>query len=146
MSSHTPPGWPEGVPPHGVPDWEKAATNWLLDLCPPDYRGYPALRKHALALAWLAGSPNMVFSTILFLATALGLGLGNGAVFKLVAQYFPKNTGLVTGIAGCAGGLGGFFPPLLLGFVKDATGSYALGFVLLFSAIALARRGRYKKT
>lgn len=54
MSSHTPPGWPEGVPPHGVPDWEKAATNWLLDLCPPDYRGYPALRKHALALAWLA--------------------------------------------------------------------------------------------
>ncbi len=94
----------------------------------------------ALALAWLAGSPNMVFSTILFLATALGLGLGNGAVFKLVAQYFPKNTGLVTGIAGCAGGLGGFFPPLLLGFVKDATGSYALGFVLLalFAFLCLA--------
>jgi NNP family nitrate/nitrite transporter-like MFS transporter len=94
----------------------------------------------ALALAWVAGSPNMVFSTILFLATALGLGLGNGAVFKLVAQYFPKNTGLVTGIAGCAGGLGGFFPPLLLGFVKDATGSYALGFVLLavFAFLCLA--------
>jgi NNP family nitrate/nitrite transporter-like MFS transporter len=94
----------------------------------------------ALALAWVAGSPNMVLSTILFLATALGLGLGNGAVFKLVAQYFPKNTGLVTGIAGCAGGLGGFFPPLLLGFVKDATGSYALGFVLLalFAFLCLA--------
>jgi NNP family nitrate/nitrite transporter-like MFS transporter len=94
----------------------------------------------ALALAWVAGSPNMVLSTILFLATALGLGLGNGAVFKLVAQYFPKNTGLVTGIAGCAGGLGGFFPPLLLGFVKDATGSYALGFVLLalFALLCLA--------
>ena len=94
----------------------------------------------ALALAWVAGSPNMVFSTILFLSTALGLGLGNGAVFKMVAQYFPKNTGLVTGIAGCAGGLGGFFPPLLLGFVKDATGSYALGFVLLalFAFLCLA--------
>ncbi len=92
-----------------------------------------------LALAWLAGNPEIVLGTLLFLVTALGLGLGNGAVFKLVAQYFPKNTGLVTGIAGCAGGLGGFFPPLLLGLVKDATGSYALGFVLLagFAAVCL---------
>jgi len=49
----------------------------------------------------------------------------------MVPQYFPRNTGLVTGIVGCAGGLGGFFPPLLLGVVKDATGTYALGFVLL---------------
>ena len=92
-----------------------------------------------LALAWLAGNPDLLLGTILFLATALGLGLGNGAVFKLVAQYFPKNTGLVTGIAGCAGGLGGFFPPLLLGLVRDATGSYALGFVLLagFAVVCL---------
>jgi NNP family nitrate/nitrite transporter-like MFS transporter len=48
-----------------------------------------------------------------------------------VAQYYPKNTGLVTGIVGCAGGLGGFFPPLVLGYVKDATQTYALGFVFL---------------
>jgi NNP family nitrate/nitrite transporter-like MFS transporter len=85
----------------------------------------------ALALAWLAGSPDMTVATILILTTAAGLGLGNGAVFKMVPQYFPKNTGFVTGIVGCAGGLGGFFPPLLLGVVKDATGTYALGFVLL---------------
>jgi MFS transporter, NNP family, nitrate/nitrite transporter len=85
----------------------------------------------ALGLAWLASNPDLLLATFLFLFTALGLGLGNGAVFKLVAQYFPKNTGLITGIAGCAGGLGGFFPPLLLGFVRDATGTYALGFILL---------------
>ncbi len=90
----------------------------------------------ALALAWLAGSPDMALATVLILTTAAGLGLGNGAVFKMVPQYFPKNTGLVTGIVGCAGGLGGFFPPLLLGLVKDATGTYALGFVLL-AAFAL---------
>ncbi len=94
----------------------------------------------ALGLAWLAGSPDILLATVLFLATALGLGLGNGAIFKLVAQYFPKNTGLITAIAGCAGGLGGFFPPLLLGFVRDATGTYALGFVLLavFAVACLA--------
>lgn len=94
----------------------------------------------ALGLAWLAGSPDMLLATLLILTTAVGLGLGNGAVFKLVPQYFPKNTGLVTGIVGCAGGLGGFFPPLVLGMVKDATGTYALGFVLLtvFALVCLA--------
>lgn len=95
----------------------------------------------ALGLAWLAsGTPELLLATILFLATAVGLGLGNGAVFKLVAQYFPKNTGLITGIAGCAGGLGGFFPPLVLGMVKDSTGNYALGFILLgvLAAVCLA--------
>jgi NNP family nitrate/nitrite transporter-like MFS transporter len=91
----------------------------------------------ALALAWLAGNPDIVLATILFLITAAGLGLGNGAVFKLVAQYYPKNTGLVTGIVGCAGGLGGFFPPLVLGFVKDTTHSYALGFVFLAIVAAI---------
>jgi MFS transporter, NNP family, nitrate/nitrite transporter len=94
----------------------------------------------ALAQAWQATGPNIVIATALFLFTATGLGLGNGAVFKLVAQYFPKNTGLITGIAGCAGGLGGFFPPLIMGQVRDNTGSYALGFILLavFALICLA--------
>lgn len=94
----------------------------------------------ALVLAWQAGGPNIVIATALFLFTAVGLGLGNGAVFKLVAQYFPRNTGLVTGIVGCAGGLGGFFPPLVMGLVRDNTGSYALGFVFLagFAFICLA--------
>lgn len=93
----------------------------------------------ALALAWISGAPTIPIATILFLITAVGLGLGNGAVFKLVAQNFPRSTGLVTGIAGCAGGLGGFFPPLAMGLVKDATGSYAFGFVLLaaFAAACL---------
>jgi NNP family nitrate/nitrite transporter-like MFS transporter len=103
----------------------------------------------ALVLAWLALSPDLVLATIFFLGTAAGLGLGNGAIFKLVAEYFPKNTGLVTGIVGCAGGLGGFFPPLLLGAVKGATGTYAIGFILLavVAVMCLAlllgmRRGR----
>ena len=65
------------------------------------------------------------------LGTAVLLGIGNGAVFKLVAEYYPGKTGAVTGVVGAAGGLGGFFPPLVLGVVRDATGSYAVGFVLL---------------
>ena len=78
--------------------------------------------------------------TIGALGCAAALGLGNGAVFKLVPQYFPKETGTVTGLVGAFGGLGGFFPPIELGLVKDATGSYTIGFALLaaFSILCLA--------
>lgn len=78
--------------------------------------------------------------TIGALGCAAALGLGNGAVFKLVPQYFPKETGTVTGLVGAFGGLGGFFPPLELGLVKDATGSFTIGFILLsvFALICLA--------
>ncbi len=81
----------------------------------------------ALLLAWQSMIP--------FTAGALGcaalLGLGNGAVFKLVPQYFKKDTGTVTGLVGAIGGLGGFFPPLLLGAFADTVGVAWPGFVLL---------------
>jgi NNP family nitrate/nitrite transporter-like MFS transporter len=79
----------------------------------------------------LAFGPGIGAITAAFLVSAAMLGLGNGAVFKLVAQYFPRQAGVVTGVVGAAGGLGGFFPPLLMGFVRDATGAYAIGFMLL---------------
>ena len=50
-----PAGWPADVRPPGAPGWEKTAVSWLLDLCPPDYRGYPAVTRHPVVLAWLAG-------------------------------------------------------------------------------------------
>lgn len=49
-----PPGWPHEVRAPGVPDWEATAAAWLLDLCPPDFRGYPALRRHPVVLARFA--------------------------------------------------------------------------------------------
>ena len=68
------------------------------------------------------------------------LGAGNGAVFKLVPEYYPKETGTITGLVGAAGGLGGFFPPLVLGVIRGQTGSYVLGFVFLsgFALMCLA--------
>jgi NNP family nitrate/nitrite transporter-like MFS transporter len=96
-----------------------------------------------LAIAVLAvflSSASIVPFTVGALGCAAALGLGNGAVFKLVPQYFPKETGTVTGLVGAFGGLGGFFPPLELGLIKDAMGSYTLGFVLLsgFAMLCLA--------
>ncbi|MDD9270446.1 nitrate/nitrite transporter [Paenibacillus sp. GCM10023248] len=65
------------------------------------------------------------------LAAAALLGIGNGAVFKMVPEVSTGNTGAVTGIVGAAGGVGGFFPPIVLGLIKDWTGTYTLGFILL---------------
>jgi nitrate/nitrite transporter NarK len=53
---------------------------------------------------------------------------GNGAVFKLVPQFFPHSIATVTGLVGAIGGLGGFFPPLLLGFFRDRIGVVWPGF------------------
>ncbi|ACZ43424.1 major facilitator superfamily MFS_1 [Thermobaculum terrenum ATCC BAA-798] len=82
----------------------------------------------AVVLAFLPGMPIL---TVAFLGIAGMLGLGNGAVFKLVSSYFPAETGTVTGLVGAAGGLGGFFPPLVMGVVHDVAGSYAIAFMLL---------------
>ena len=47
----TPPGWPQPVRPPGVPEWETTAVSWLLEISPPEYRGYPVLRRHPVVLA-----------------------------------------------------------------------------------------------
>ena len=52
--SGQPPGWPAEVRPPDAPDWENTAVAWLLDLCPPEYRSYPTLRRHAVVLARFA--------------------------------------------------------------------------------------------
>lgn len=78
-----------------------------------------------------AGLTNIYVMTVACLLIALVTGAGNGAVFKLVPELFPNETGAVTGVVGAFGGLGGFFPPLLMGGLKDATGSYVIGIILL---------------
>jgi NNP family nitrate/nitrite transporter-like MFS transporter len=84
-------------------------------------------------------STSIIVFTIGALSSAAALGMGNGAVFKLVPEYFPRETGTATGLVGAAGGLGGFFPPLVLGLIRAQTGSYALGFIFLsgFALICL---------
>lgn len=89
------------------------------------------------AISWLMAMPSIDLFTIGSIGCAILFGLGNGGVFKLVPQYFPQQTGSVTGLVGAAGGLGGFFPPIVLGICRDLTGSYAIGFgLLIFFALS----------
>jgi NNP family nitrate/nitrite transporter-like MFS transporter len=88
---------------------------------------FAGVTPFAMLMAW----PAMIPFTVGALGCAGLLGLGNGAVFKLVPQYFPGQTGTVTGLVGAMGGLGGFFPPLLLAFFRSRTGAIWPGFLLL---------------
>jgi NNP family nitrate/nitrite transporter-like MFS transporter len=46
--------------------------------------------------------------------------------------------GSATGVVGAAGGLGGFLPPIVMGLIYQATGSYAMGLMLLAATAAAA--------
>lgn len=56
-----------------------------------------------------------------------------GAVFAWIGPSTPKDkVGAVSGVVAAAGGLGGYFPPLVMGATyQPATNSYSLGLWLL---------------
>jgi NNP family nitrate/nitrite transporter-like MFS transporter len=90
----------------------------------------------ATLMAGLALVPPLAWATVLlFLGMGL-LGMGNGSVFQLVPQRFPREIGVITGIVGAAGGLGGFLLPSVLGGLKQTTGTFAGGFGL-FALVSL---------
>ncbi len=66
-----------------------------------------------------------------WLAIAFCAGLGNGIIFKLVPFYFQKQAGIANGIVSMMGGLGGFFPPIMLAAIHGITGQYSIGFMPL---------------
>jgi NNP family nitrate/nitrite transporter-like MFS transporter len=87
-----------------------------------------AIVSFGLSQAWMA--------LAVFVLAMLALGMGNGAVFQLVPQRFRKEIGVMTGLVGMAGGVGGFYLASSLGYSKQLTGTYRVGF-LVFAALAL---------
>lgn len=65
-----------------------------------------------------------VFSGVVFLAGVM-MGFGMAAVFRHIPDYFPNDVGVVGGLVGVIGGLGGFFCPILFGWMLKATGLWS---------------------
>ncbi|MCE4994890.1 nitrate/nitrite transporter [Staphylococcus xylosus] len=84
-------------------------------------------------------SNHILLFTIGCLLISMCAGLGNGLIFKLVPTYFGKEAGSANGIVSMMGGLGGFFPPLVIAFITSLTGTSHFSFILLaiFGVIAL---------
>lgn len=92
-----------------------------------------AIAASVAGVGWL---PPVPWSVLFIMMALTVMGFGNGVVFQVVSDRFPKQIGLASGVIGAAGGLGGFFLPLCLGGLRDLTGTYATG-LWLFAAVAL---------
>lgn len=104
---------------------------WLADRFKPLLLLGGTFAIYTIAAILLAFSPSLGPYTIGCLAIAFCAGLGNGIIFKLVPFYFQKQAGIANGIVSMMGGLGGFFPPIMLAAIHGATGQYSIGFMLL---------------
>src|SRR5690242_7002021 len=113
---------------------------WLSDRVAPAWVLAGAFGVVAAAAIVQSLTPALApVGTVAFLVMAAALGAAAGAVFALVAQRAPaQQVGAVTGVVGAAGGLGGFVPPLVMGGIYGATGTYAWGLLALAAVAAAA--------
>jgi NNP family nitrate/nitrite transporter-like MFS transporter len=59
-------------------------------------------------------------------------GIGKAAVYKLIPDYFPEEVGVVGGMVGVLGGLGGFFCPIIFGYLLEYTGLWTSCWMFMF--------------
>jgi NNP family nitrate/nitrite transporter-like MFS transporter len=85
-------------------------------------------------------SHSLPLSMLFFFVGMMCLGMGNGSIFQLIPQRFRKEIGVLTGLVGMAGGLGGFYLAASLGFSKQYTGDYRMGF-LIFASMGIVALG-----
>jgi MFS transporter, NNP family, nitrate/nitrite transporter len=114
---------------------------WLSDRIAPKYVVLVSFAGTA-ALAFVAvfQPPPDVWSAATFVTLAVFLGIGTGGVFAWVARRAPATSvGSVTGIVAAAGGLGGYFPPLVMGATYDPVdNNYTIGLLLLVATALVA--------
>lgn len=75
--------------------------------------------------------------TIVFLVMFC-LGFGNGAIFQVASNRFKSIMGTASGFIGAAGGVGGFLLPSGFGWLKESTGTFSAGFLVLGVVSGLA--------
>ena len=89
----------------------------------------------AVGLSFLA---DVTISIVVVVVLAVGMGVANAAIFKLVPVYVPKAVGGAAGWIGGLGAFGGFALPPIMGAIAGKYGEigYARGFVV-FVALAV---------
>ena len=113
----------------------------LSDRIPPKFVVLASFAGTAvMAFVAVFQPPADLWSAATFIMLALFLGIGTGGVFAWVARRAPaRSVGSVTGIVAAAGGLGGYFPPLVMGATYNAAdNNYTIGLLLLVATALIA--------
>lgn len=85
-------------------------------------------------------SPSQTMAVVMMVVATAAMGFGNGVVFQLVAEWFPKDIGLASGVVGASGAIGGFLLPIVIGTMKGLSGSYESG-LWLFAGFTVCAWG-----
>jgi NNP family nitrate/nitrite transporter-like MFS transporter len=72
-----------------------------------------------------------VFAFLVFILGTIW-GIGKAAVYKHIPDYFPEQVGVVGGMVGVLGGLGGFFCPIVFGYLLKSTGLWTSCWMMMF--------------
>jgi NNP family nitrate/nitrite transporter-like MFS transporter len=72
-----------------------------------------------------------IFASLVMLLGAVW-GIGKAAVYKHIPDYFPEQVGVVGGMVGVLGGLGGFFCPIIFGYLLETTGLWTSCWMFMF--------------
>jgi MFS transporter, NNP family, nitrate/nitrite transporter len=78
---------------------------------------------------------NVWVFTFLMFVIGVAWAFGKASVFKYIADDYPGNIGVVSGIVGLAGGLGGFLLPIMFGVLVDLTGIRSSAFMLMYAVV-----------
>ncbi len=78
---------------------------------------------------------NVWMFTALMAVVGVAWAFGKASVFKYIADEYPHNIGVISGIVGLAGGLGGFLLPIMFGVLQDLTGIRSTAFMLLYGVV-----------
>lgn len=76
---------------------------------------------------------NMWIFAILVIIIGSTWGIGKAAVYKFIPDYFPDEVGVVGGMVGVLGGLGGFFTPIIFGYLLEYTGLWTSAWMYMFA-------------
>lgn len=109
---------------------------WLTDRFDGEPVAAVSFALVAAGSALLVVARRLPIAVLAAAVMALGIGVANAAVFKLVPEYVPQAVGGASGLVGGVGGLGGFVFPPILGIFVDIYGvsGYSHGFLLYLLA------------
>lgn len=75
---------------------------------------------------------NYIMYAIMVILIGCIWGIGSATVYKLIPVHFPSEVGVVGGMVGMLGALGGFFGPLLFGYLLQGTGIWTSSWMFIF--------------
>jgi NNP family nitrate/nitrite transporter-like MFS transporter len=78
---------------------------------------------HSQANVWIFAGLVIVLGSV--------WGIGKAAVYKHIPDYFPEQVGVVGGMVGVLGGLGGFFCPIIFGYLLEWTGLWTSAWMFM---------------